>query len=239
MSFPRGSLFDFDTANTHTDFHSRYDVQIARIHVESHVFELLTVRDTNALLETIHPHTFTVDERLPYWAELWPSSIGLARYCVEEVSLLGKKVLDLGCGLGLAGIAAAKAGAHVVFADYEADALQFARYNALSNLGAEVVDSRIEFQLVDWRCDTIEPVDLVLGADLVYERRSFLPILNFLRQSLKTNGMAVFADPGRSTGMAFFALAEQEGFRVSLGSRSVKNANKTLDILIGELRRDE
>ncbi len=67
--------------------------------------------------------TFAEDERLPYWAELWPSAIGLAHYLDRDVSLRGKHVLELGCGLGLLGVIAARDGARVLCTDYEPDAL--------------------------------------------------------------------------------------------------------------------
>jgi len=207
------------------------------ISVGSRSFFILRVRDTNTLLQKVQPEAFARDERLPYWAELWPSSIELARSCLEEMSLQDKSVLELGCGLGLAGIVAAAAGAHVRVSDYEPDALIFAQYNALKNLPQHVVDSRVEFCLLDWRTDQEpEPVDVIIAADVVYEQKSFVPILDFVRRALKKDGWAVFTDPDRSTGMPFFALAEQLGFDVTLGSRLVQHANKPSTILRGELR---
>lgn len=219
------------------DLSSRYDIVDEDVVLDSQSFTMLRVRDTNALLRELHPAAFAEDERLPYWAELWPSSIELARYCLKERGMRGRRVLEVGCGLGLAGVAAASAGAHVVFTDYEPDALKFARYNALKNLPQDSIDSRVEFRLLDWRSDEeVGPVDMIIGADVVYERRNFHPILNIVRRVLKGDGCAVFTDPDRSTGMSFFALAEQEGFDVDLSSRSLLRAAKTSTILLGELR---
>jgi predicted nicotinamide N-methyase len=221
----------------YSDLSSRYDVVDDHVIIGPHSFSMLRVRDTNALLKDLHPEAFAMDERLPYWAELWPSSIELARHCLEECSLCGKRVLEIGCGLGLAGVAAASAGAHVVFTDYEPDALEAARFNAIKNLPQDTVDSRIEFRLLDWRSDEeVGPVDMIIGADVVYERRNFLPVLKIARRVLKRDGCGVFTDPDRSTGMSFFALAEQEGFDVALSSRSLLHADKTSTILLGELR---
>jgi hypothetical protein len=77
---------------------------------------------------------------------------------------------------------------------------------------------------------------MIIGADVVYERRNFLPILNIARRVLKDDGRGVFTDPDRSTGMSFFALAEQEAFDVALSARSLLRADKTSTILLGELR---
>lgn len=227
----------FECDRLHADLARRYDVVGVDVHLGVCSFDMLRVRDTNVLLEGLDTAAFAMDERLPYWAEVWPSSIELARYCLEESSLNGKTVLELGCGLGLAGLAAARAGAHVLFTDYEVDALLFARRNALKNLGTHGSLSRAAFRVLDWRSrDTSELVDLILGADIVYERRNFIPILQFVRRTLKADGRAIFTDPDRSTAMAFFALAEQQGLHVSIDARRLKEGRTDSTILLGELR---
>ena len=67
---------------------------------------LLRPRDAEALLDE---HAFEHEEYLPYWAELWPSSLALAR-TISGRALRGARTLELGCGLGLPSIAAALAG---------------------------------------------------------------------------------------------------------------------------------
>jgi len=68
---------------------------------------------------------------MPYWAELWPSAIGLARYIKRNPQLLqGKTVLELGCGLGLTSMAiAACEPGQLLVTDYEQDALDLTRKN--------------------------------------------------------------------------------------------------------------
>ena len=79
--------------------------------------------------DLISEDDYVKDERLPYWADLWPSAQILAEE-VRTMRLAGQRVLELGCGLGLVSIAAAMAGADVVATDYYDDALLFARANA-------------------------------------------------------------------------------------------------------------
>ena len=226
-----------DLATLYSDLSSRYDVIEEQIHLDSCSFTMLRVRDTNVLLEQIHPSTFRGDERLPYWAELWPSSVELARSCLGISNLAGRRVLELGCGLGLAGIAAASRGARVLLTDYEPDALRFARYNASKNLSWDVIEERVEVRLLDWRSDEeVGQFDMIMGADVVYEQRNFLPILKFVRRALRREGCAVFTDPDRSTGMSFFALAEREGFDVRINSTQLQIPGGSSTILVGELR---
>ena len=72
---------------------------------------------------------FTEDERLPYWTELWPSSLVLGEWLYEQRQRLrGQPCLDLGCGIGLTALIGQWLGANVIGMDYEPDALHFARH---------------------------------------------------------------------------------------------------------------
>src|SRR6185312_10867525 len=82
--------------------------------------------------ELIDEDEFAHDEFLPYWAELWPSGVALAR-AAERAVAPGDRVVELGCGLGVASIAAALAGARVLATDWAVDALAFTAENAASN----------------------------------------------------------------------------------------------------------
>jgi predicted nicotinamide N-methyase len=199
-------------------------------------FRILTVRDPDTLLDAITPSAFDVDERLPYWAELWTSAIVLAERCIASPGLAGKRVLDLGCGLGLTGIAAAAAGAQVLFTDYEADALAFAEWNARVNLSSEEL-ARCTFRTGDWRTpEEFGRCDVVLGADIVYERRNFSPLLACLRATVAPQGEAWLAEPDRTLGHDFFALARAEKWHVELEGQTVERRNRVSTVRIARLR---
>src|SRR5687767_172820 len=76
---------------------------------------------------------FAADEYLPYWADLWPAARMLAKAVLAEPWPAGLTVLEVGCGLGLPGIAALARGLHVIFSDYDATAVRFAADNARLN----------------------------------------------------------------------------------------------------------
>ncbi len=155
---------------------------------------ILRPRDSEALLDE---QAFEHEEFLPYWAELWPSAVALARV-VAGSRLRGTAVLELGCGLALPSIAAALGGARVLATDWSPDALVFARRNAERN-GAE-----LETALVAW-ADADElgergPWQLVLAADVLYERRNVEPLLELLP---RLGREVLLADPGRPALRAF------------------------------------
>ena len=154
--------------------------------------ELTVLRPRDAE-ELIDVEAFEREEQMPYWAELWPSGVGLARAVVAS-ALGGRRVLELGCGgLALPSIAAALSGARVLATDWAQDALELARFNAERN-GATIAVERAAWgepaSLVERA-----PWDLVLAADVLYEKRN-LDVLIPLFESL---GREVWlADPGRS-----------------------------------------
>ncbi len=206
---------------------ARYDVVSLPLEVGAEKFNILVVRDTNTLLDLISPEAFSRDERLPYWADLWTSSLDLASWMLEERAINGKAVLELGSGVGLAGIAAARAGARVMLTDYEPDALLFARYNAARNLPDEARRHRVRFVPMDWRAPNLNlKFDMIIGADIVYERRNFDPILSLLQSHLLPGGQVLLTEPDRTIGQAFLTAARGTSFAVSQSFSTVDRESK-------------
>lgn len=186
----------------------RYATVEVALDIQGQAVYMTKIADFEALLSAISPVTFAEDERLPYWSELWPSAIAMASYIVQRLSLHGRQVLELGCGLGLAGVVAGLHGAHVLCTDYEADALTFARHNARRN-----ACQHIHFRLVDWRQPALRRrYAYILAADVIYEARNFGPLVALLKRYLARDGVALFTEPGRVNAVPFFALLRRWGF---------------------------
>lgn len=142
------------------------------------------------------------DERLPYWAEIWPSSLLLCAWLARQGdALAGARCLDLGCGLGLSALVGAWLGARVTGMDYERQALLFARRNALRNgLDGAPKNSRSPaWVLGDWRQPAFKKgvFAYIWGADIMYERRFIEPVGAMLEHALAPGGTAWFAAPVR------------------------------------------
>src|SRR5256885_8318335 len=139
----------------------------------------------------------------PYWAHLWSGAVILA----AAVPRGAGTVLELGCGLGLPGLTAACRGARVTFVDRERVALAFVRASAAAN-GLGAVD------LV--AADAARPAlaarfDLVLAAELVYDRAAFPALARALAGHLVPGGRALLADAGRIDTRAFYAELDGAG----------------------------
>ena len=129
----------------------------------------------------------------PYWSVLWRSGVALARE-LDGMALRGLRVVELGCGLAAPSIAAARAGAAVLATDACAEALTLVARNARAN------DVRIETATVDWaKPDELvrrAPFDLVLAADVLYERASVGPAAVALAAP-RAGGLARRSRPAR------------------------------------------
>ena len=149
--------------------------------------------------DLISESDFERDERLPYWAELWPSSTILANFILGDVRPRGTLV-ELGAGVGLVSIAAAIAGHVVTATDYYDDALAFSRANSFRNLGYE-----INTALLDWRAvpESFPRFDTVLASDVLYESRYAPLVAGVLDRLLSARGVGYVADPGRVASSAF------------------------------------
>jgi predicted nicotinamide N-methyase len=163
--------------------------------------------DMEALIDLA---AFEADERIPYWADVWESAIVLA----EEIATLdghGRTLLELGCGLGLPTLVAARSGFAVTATDYEEPALEGVRYNAMRN-GLEQIDARV----LDWR--TIPPdlgrFDLVVAADVLYEPHHSAALAAVIARTLAPAGLALVADPCRTRAAGFADACRAEGLGV-------------------------
>lgn len=155
------------------------------------------------------------EQHLPYWAELWPSGIALARsIAAQPETVRGHPVLELGCGLGVTAIAALRAGAALIAADYAPEALTLCRYNALRNAGREPETLRL-----NWRDPVPALFDLagggfpvVLAADVLYETRDIAPLLALLARIIAPGGLLWLAEPGRPPAARFLEAARASGW---------------------------
>ena len=154
--------------------------------------------------ELLDEEAFEREEFLPYWAELWPSAVALAR-AVAARDVNGLSVVELGCGLALPSIVAALAGARVLATDWSPDALAYAERNARAN-GAELETVRVAWAQPDELVGR-GPFALVLAADVLYERRNSEQLLALLPRLADE---VLLADPGRPALPAFLEGAAGE-----------------------------
>ena len=157
---------------------------------------------------------------VPYWAYVWPSSLLVAEEVLGRSWTTKMHAIEIGCGLGLAGLAALAGGMHVTFTDYSPAALTLASHNARQN-GFEEFDVK----KLDWHDPPKIRFDLVLGADVLYEQRCLEEVLGVLDSVLDRSGEALIGDPNRSVANAFPSLAQSRGYTVYSLPQTAISAN--------------
>lgn len=155
----------------------------------------VTIDHPRSAEDLIDEAEYAADERLPYWADLWPSAHVLADH-LAGIDLAGRRVIELGCGVGLPSVVAALRGAAVLATDWYAPALGFAAANAARN------GTRIATLQVDWRDPPAAlaqagPFDLVVGADVLYEQRNGVALAALVPGLVAGGGEVLIADPRR------------------------------------------
>ncbi len=154
----------------------------------------LLVLDQLAGLESLVNAAILVESiEVPFWGVLWPSGEALARALVLAGDLSGKRILELGCGVGAAGIVAAALGAEVVVSDIVPESVELALRNGKTN-GVE-----LEGLVLDWNepPKALGSFDGIIASDVFYGDGMLRGVLRFIRRHLTDGGHAAVTDPMR------------------------------------------
>ena len=152
----------------------------------------------------------------PYWGKIWDAAIGSAHYILSKHWPPGSTAIELGCGIGLAGIAALKAGLDVTFSDHDPNAVQLALENAALNGFPDTTGV-----VHAWSDDIGATYDFSLASDVLYESNSHLPLLLVAEKVLEPEGKFFIGDPGRRAARNFLNLATDRGWKVRLFDESL------------------
>lgn len=209
---------------------ARFKLVTSSVEVGEQAFVLIHPRSADDLLDEADDN----DDRLPYWAEIWPSARVLSGRLLRERGA-GQRLLELGCGVGLVALAAARAGFSVVATDYYHEALEFTRVNAERN-GL----THIRTRLVDWRQlpRDLGSYHVVAGSDILYERANAALVIDTLRATLAPGGLGLVTDPGRRVATCFPELCQQHGLSAQITERvEMIDGTSKPTVVLYEVRR--
>ena len=170
----------------------------------------LRIRRPPSAEDLIDEDEFADDERLPYWAEVWPSGRVLCGV-LAGMSLEARSVIELGAGIGTGAMVAAMRGARSLSTDWYPAAVEFSEWNA-RNLGLDM-----EACVVDWRDPPPAvldraPFDLVVGADILYEARNGVALGVLIPALCGPSTEVIIADPRRPDARGFVEAMESAGW---------------------------
>lgn len=188
-------------------------------------WEVSCVTDQDALMESVHSEAELVN--FPFGLLLWASAEALASRLAQEPTLVaGKRVLELGAGVGLVGMVAAHLGGMVTQTDYHPDVLAVCRSNQALN-GVE----NLTIRKADWRewPSDLTGFDLVIAADVLYERKLHLALRSLF---LTLKSPILLADPIRPPALEFVEKREAEGWKITTEAKRLRWAGEWRDTML-------
>lgn len=195
-----------------------------------HKFRIIRPAAPDALLDT--PETLAAHESygyMPYWGYLWPAAFDLCAALAAADLPKGIRTLEIGAGIGLAGLGALAEGLDVVFSDYDRTSVRLALTNAVLNGFPDA-----QGVYLDWHHPPDCQFPLILGCEVIYEQANHGPILDVLDRMLAPDGECWLADPRRHTADKFVALAKDRGYDLTCQSRPHRpydtSATMTIDM---------
>ncbi len=194
---------------------AKYDIKNTEYHINQKLrLSILEVTDTYELLDSLVENEIRNQsvERFPYWAEIWPSSIGLVKWFFNNQRKIGQKdgwIRELGCGVGFVGVALGAMGWTVESTDYVEDALVFTSENAkINKIG---FNHRVAY--LDWRNPVGKVCNCLVGSDIIYEKKNHLILSRLLDAILSRGGHFYTSDPQRVASRTFVDIIRKKGYQ--------------------------
>ncbi|MBB6064106.1 putative nicotinamide N-methyase [Pseudoxanthomonas broegbernensis] len=142
------------------------------------------------------------------FGQVWPAGLLLAQ-AMQRFDIEGKRILELGCGIGLASLVLQKRGANVIASDAHPLAEAFLAYNAaLNDLPA------LHYRQLRWDTPlpTLGRFDAIIASDVLYERGHAELIDTVVERHALPLAEVVVADPGRGNSSRFSRMLAARGF---------------------------
>ena len=176
-------------------FHRTYNTVTTPVTINGQTLKLFTPASIDRF---INPDDMM--DNFPLWAKIWEASGVLASYLTGLPPNPMKTMLEIGCGLGMVGIAAARTGHRITMTELNPDALNFARANVLANDCPQIPIERLDWNAphLDGRFDTI------VGSETVYKTEDIDGLEAMFDRYLNPGGTIILAEGVRRTGVDFW-----------------------------------
>lgn len=209
----------------------KHSLTFDRLKLGEDTVRLLKVADLEEFLAGKDP--FENVSEFPFWVKLWDSAMILAYTLHGLPQAEGKRLLEVGAGLGAPGLAAALNGFDVTITDYEDIILDFQRVSAAAS-GL----SNVKCEMLDWLDPPeMEKFDVLAGAEVLFREEFFQPLLNVFNAYLKPGGVIFLAhDAKRQSLPKFLELAGKE-YEIAGKAQTIKKDGKDCTIIINRLRK--
>lgn len=145
------------------------------------------------------------------FGQVWPAGRLLAN-AMGSFDIAGKRILEIGCGLGLASLVLQRRGADVIASDMHPLAEPFLAYNSALNALPSVAYRKLRWGVP---LPTLGLFDLVIGSDVLYERDHAEMLASLIGRHTHAVAEVLITDPGRGNSAPFSRALALQGFEVS------------------------
>lgn len=206
-------------------FHSEYRTTTSNITVRGRNFGFFVPETLDQFLD---PED--VFHNFPLWSKIWEAAIVLADYLAGVHVDSEKRFLEIGSGLGVAGIVASFFGHHVTMTEYNTDALNFARANALNNM--PLPHSNLDISALDWHRPQLDGLfDYIIGSEVIYKEMDYQPILKLFKTYLEPDGEIILVERARKTSLTFFKQMG-EIFKIKAQKKILRSEGNEIRVIL-------
>lgn len=206
---------------------ARYPVETVPLRIGNKVLSIIQMKDyEDYIINAVDSQDLGVTE-VPFWAKLWEASLVMACFLGKQPVVPGQRILEIGAGIGIVGVYASICGHNVTITDIDEDALRFSRANALMNGVPQVTVMRL-----DWNeSGTFIPFDVIVGSEVIYDRRSYPLLVGFLDRALAPGGIIFLAKNADMPTPTFFSeLITRFAFKETTQSCHVDGEEQRISI---------
>ena len=203
-----------------SSFYRKYSTQSRDLKVHGRQFNFVVPKEIDTFIDFEN-----IVHGFPLWAKIWQASWVLADYLAAMPVAAKKQFLELGAGVGLVSIVAASFGHRITMSEYNQDALQFARANALINDCPElpIVD-------LDWNRPQLPGrFDYIVASEVIYKKEDCRPLMKLLKAGLKPDGEVILAGEMRKSSMDFYKELENR-FNIKVQKKVLRSDDNEIGI---------
>ena len=216
------------------DIEKDYKTEIVPITISERTLRCLRLSDLDEIILDQLGTDGLNGAELPYWGKIWEASILLAAYLIAQPVVPGRRILEIGTGLGVSGLFAAACGHDVTLSDHKEEIIRFIRANTLLNKLNNVPIINVDWtkpassQLYDW----------IVGSEVVYHRSTYDSLLQFFQQALKPNGTIFLAKSKSLPAKVFFSKLTQY-FKFKQLDKLMRSGDQEFAISLYAIKRKE
>ncbi len=203
-------------------FKATYDTDLVDLSIGGRPFRFHVPRTLERFIDPDDPL-----RNFPLWSKVWEASLLLASQMASRPVGRGERLLELGAGLGVAGLVAAAFGHDVTITEYDPHALAFLEANRQEN---HCHHARV--RRLDWHHPDLDGrFDLILGSELIYREGDFGTMRTLFLDLLQPGGEVRLSGEIRQTNQAFFECM-QSSFQIQIAKNTLRSASEAIPLLL-------